>query len=231
MVCERPVASRNDEKTGADMNWLVGSLLAIGIASAGTAANAEVTSDATPAVPKSAFISEFDNTLAPLQFVKFCMNYGAECNADADQQPLPAGDRAMDMLRAVNASVNEAISPMQKSTNPLVAHWSVAPEAGDCNDYAVTKRHRLIEMGWPKSALRLAVVLTDGGQGHLVLVVRLSDGDMVLDNLSSAVRPWNAAGYEWISMQSSGNPRFWVAIGERGQRLQANRLASLRAPQ
>lgn len=212
------------------MNWTIKSLLAIGIVAVGTAAKAEATSDTSAAAPKNAFIREFDNTLAPLQFVKFCMNYGAECNADADHLPLPAADRAMETLREVNASVNDAISPVRKSTDALVARWTVAPSAGDCNDYAVTKRHRLIEMGWPKSALRLAVVLTNGRQGHLVLVVRLSDGDVVLDNLTPAVRPWNAAGYEWISMQSSGNPRFWVAIGDHGQRLQANRQASLRAP-
>jgi predicted transglutaminase-like cysteine proteinase len=46
-------------------------------------------------------------------------------------------------------------------------------------------------MGWPQSVLRLAAVLTNGGHGHLVLVVRLPDGDVVLDNLSRN-RPWNA---------------------------------------
>jgi predicted transglutaminase-like cysteine proteinase len=213
------------------MSLLLKSLLAIGIASATTVAKADTTSDTAPTAIKSSFIGEFDNAIAPLQFVKFCMNYGAECSTDNDQLPLPTGDQAMATLRAVNASVNDAISPMRKSTDALLAHWTVAPSAGDCNDYAVTKRHRLIEMGWPKSALRLAVVLVDGGQGHLVLVVRLNDGDVVLDNLSSSVRPWTAPAYEWISMQSSSNPRFWVAIGERGKRLQANRLASLHAPE
>jgi predicted transglutaminase-like cysteine proteinase len=85
-------------------------------------------------------------------------------------------------------------------------------------------------MGWPKSALRLAVVLTEGGQGHLVLVARMSDGDVVLDNLSSSVRPWSTVGYQWISMQSGSNPRFWVAIGEHGAHLRASRLTSVRTP-
>lgn len=204
-------------------------MLATAIAFAGSAAKADA--DASTDVSRTnraAFIEEFDNTLAPLQFVKFCMNYRIECDAEAGAQALPPADRAMEMLREVNTSVNEAISPLRKSTDPMAAHWKVSPAAGDCNDYAVTKRHQLIARGWPQSALRLAVVLTDGGRGHLVLVVRLPDGDVVLDNLARNVRPWNSLGYTWISMQSSANPRFWVAVGSHGQRLRATRLASVR---
>lgn len=207
------------------MKPLFTSLLAAIAVLAGAAAKADATGDVSHPAP-GAFIQEFDNTLAPLQFVKFCINYSVECEAPSGQHALPTADRAKDELRQVNTSVNEAISPMHKPTNPLEAHWTVWPSAGDCNDYAVTKRHQLIAMGWPQEALRLAVVITDGGIGHLVLVVRLADGDVVLDNLSAAVRPWNAVGYEWISMQSSSNPRFWVAIGHHGQNLQAKRLAS-----
>ncbi|QDF36206.1 transglutaminase-like cysteine peptidase [Bradyrhizobium symbiodeficiens] len=210
------------------MSWIIKSMVAIGIASTGAAAKAEMLNDGSLNQANSAFIREYDNALAPLQFVKFCMNYDTECAGDAADRTLPSDDRAMSMLHEVNSSVNASITPMQKSTNPMVARWSVSPSAGDCNDYAVTKRHRLIEMGWPRSALRLAVVLTNGGQGHLVLVARLADGDFVLDNLSASVRRWNAADYEWISMQSGGNPRFWVAIGEHGERLRTTRLAMLR---
>ncbi|MCP3373896.1 transglutaminase-like cysteine peptidase [Bradyrhizobium cajani] len=210
------------------MSWIIKSLVAIGIASTGAAAKADTLNEGSHNQAKSAFIREYDNALAPLQFVKFCMNYDTECAADTAERSLPSGERAMSMLREVNSSVNASITPTQKSTHPMVARWTVAPAAGDCNDYAVTKRHQLIEMGWPKSSLRLAVVLTNGGQGHLVLVARLADGDFVLDNLSASVRPWNAAEYEWISMQSGGNPRFWVAIGEHGERLRATRLAMLR---
>ena len=50
--------------------------------------------------------------------------------------------------------------------------WTIAPHEGDCNDYAVTKRHQLLEKGLPSSALRLSVTKTVTlGVGHLVLVV------------------------------------------------------------
>lgn len=204
------------------MNRILASLLATAIAGAGVA-KADVASDASK-VSRAAFIEEFDNTLAPLQFVKFCMNYSAECDAGAAERMLPQPEQTMQMLKDVNESVNSAISPVRKSTEPLLARWTIAPSAGDCNDYAVTKRHQLIAKGWPQSALRLAVAITESGQGHLVLVVRLPDGDVVLDNLSPKIQAWNLANYEWVSMQSGENPRFWSAIGSRGQRQRAARL-------
>jgi len=200
-------------------------LAATFIACAGNTAQAE--SDAAQRPLGAAFIEEFDNTLAPMNFVKFCIKNDAECGADVGERTLPSGDAAMAMLRQVNVSVNEAISPMRKPTDPVTANWTVSPSAGDCNDYAVTKRHQLIAMGWPQTALRLAVVRIDGGQGHLVLVARLPDGDVVLDNLSSTVRPWKSLGYDWISMQSGTNPRFWVSIGDHGRRLREKRFAML----
>lgn len=204
------------------MNRILGSLLVTAIAGAGVA-KADVLSDASK-VSRTAFIEEFDNTLAPLQFVKFCMNYGTECEAGAAERMLPPPEQAMQMLKEVNDQVNEAIAPVRKSTEPLVARWTISPFAGDCNDYAVTKRHQLIAKGWPQSTLRLAVAITDSGQGHLVLVVRLPDGDVVLDNLSPKIQAWNLASYDWVSMQSGENPKFWMAIGSRGQRQRAARL-------
>ncbi|MHC2231960.1 transglutaminase-like cysteine peptidase [Bradyrhizobium diazoefficiens] len=123
------------------MSWIIKSLVAIGVATAGAAAKADTLNDGSQNQAKRAFISEYDNALAPLQFVKFCMNYDAECAADTAERTLPSGERAMSMLREVNSSVNASITPMQKSTNPMVARWTLAPSAGDCNDYAVTKRH------------------------------------------------------------------------------------------
>src|SRR5260370_29337 len=115
------------------MKVLISSLLATGIVFGAAAAKADATND-IQAAPKNAFIEEFDNTLAPLQYVKFCMNYSAECEARSDQQSLPSADRAMELLREINTSVNEAISPVQKPTDPMSAHWTLSPAAGDCND-------------------------------------------------------------------------------------------------
>jgi predicted transglutaminase-like cysteine proteinase len=54
------------------------------------------------------------------------------------------------------------------------------PSSGDCNDYAVTRRHDLIARGWPARSLLLAEVITSWGEHHLVVVVahqRCGSGD------------------------------------------------------
>src|SRR4051812_44363167 len=116
-------------------------------------------------------VAEARNVLAPLQFVKFCMNYPTECETRAGELNL-ARDEALAVLDEVNARINRSIEPTPKSNLPLVARWTVGPAAGDCNDYAVTKRHELLAKGWPSSALRLALVFAPTG-GHLVLVARV----------------------------------------------------------
>lgn len=167
--------------------------------------------------PSASFLKEAQNVLAPLAFVKFCMNSPAECEASSSEARLPARDAAFSMLTEVNATVNRSIQPLAKPTDPLRSHWAISPTSGDCNDYAVTKRHMLIASGWPASALRLAVVYAPAG-GHLVLVARLQDGDYILDNLASDVRRWGGVDYQWVSMESGENPRFWVSIAKQDRR-------------
>jgi predicted transglutaminase-like cysteine proteinase len=83
---------------------------------------------------------------------------------------------------------------------------------GDCNDYAVTKRHQLLENGLPSKALRLAVVKTASGVGHLVLVVVTTKGDIVLDDLTEVIRPWQSTDYHWLKIQSATDSKFWYEI-------------------
>jgi len=90
--------------------------------------------------------------------------------------------------------------------------WTIAPDRGDCNDYAVTKRHELLRHGFPSSALRLSVTKTAAGIGHLVLVVVTTKGDLVMDSLADAIQPWQTTNYQWLKIQSARNPHYWVAI-------------------
>jgi predicted transglutaminase-like cysteine proteinase len=88
----------------------------------------------------------------------------------------------------------------------------IAPEMGDCNDYAVTKRHELIGNGLPSRALRLSVVKTASGIGHLVLVVATTRGDIVMDTLVEAIRPWQSTDYRWLKIQSATDPKSWYEM-------------------
>jgi predicted transglutaminase-like cysteine proteinase len=110
----------------------------------------------------------------------------------------------------VNHTINMSIIPASKSYGSNLADgWTIAPNIGDCNDYAVTKRHELLESGLPSRALRLAVVKTASGIGHLVLVVATTRGDLVMDNLTEAIRPWQSTSYQWLKIQSVTDAKFW----------------------
>jgi predicted transglutaminase-like cysteine proteinase len=76
----------------------------------------------------------------------------------------------------------------------------------------MTKRQRLINSGWPSSALPVAIVRTFVGEQHLVLVARTSQGDFVLDNLTSGISPWRSASYSWEKIQSTTDALAWRAM-------------------
>jgi predicted transglutaminase-like cysteine proteinase len=109
-------------------------------------------------------------------------------------------------LVTVNAAVNGAIRPER---NP---RWRVAPAAGDCKDFALTKKSRLMSLGWPSGALLIATAYTRSGAEHAVLIVRTDQGDVVLDNLVKRLRPWSSAMYRWISIQSPAEVWSWVQV-------------------
>ena len=159
-------------------------------------------------------ISEGGPTLAPFQHVRFCIRYPSECKADAEgRSRVDLDPNTFDLLVRVNREVNVAIAPTNKSYDTNLSDgWTIAPGAGDCNDYAVTKRHELVQNGIPPRALRLSVVRTSSGIGHLVLVVATSKGDLVLDNLTETIRNWESTNYAWIKIQSTRDARFWSEV-------------------
>ena len=144
-------------------------------------------------------------TLAPFQHVRFCLRYPSDCKSNpAENDRIDLSAETSELLNRVNHSVNLSIAPMLKSYGSnLDDGWTIAPGAGDCNDYAVTKRHELLESGLPSKALRLSVVKTASGIGHLVLVVATTKGDLVMDNLTEASRPWQNTDYHWVKIQSA----------------------------
>ncbi len=166
--------------------------------------------DSIPSAP----IIEASPTLAPFQHVRFCLRYPSDCKSDATESgriELTADN--LELLNGVNHSVNTSIAPMSKDYGAnLQDGWTIAPTSGDCNDYAVTKRHELLQSGLPARALRLSVVKTASGIGHLVLVVATTKGDLVLDNLTETIRPWQNTDYHWLKIQSTTDARFWHEV-------------------
>lgn len=141
---------------------------------------------------------------APLGYQILCLTSPAECRGGG-ASVVPATETMLSTLKAVNSSVNRSIRPRNDGA---VDVWTVRPAAGDCEDYALTKRRALIEAGFPPSALRLAYVKTRSGEGHAILMVETSGGRLVLDNLNSAIRPLSQTSYRVISM-AGADPRIW----------------------
>ena len=112
-------------------------------------------------------------------------------------------------LEHVNAIINRNVNyrtDMELYHKP--EFWTIAETQGDCEDYALAKRKKLLELGWPIEAIKLAIVLTPQNEGHAVLTVDTSKGTYVLDNRFGFVMPWKETHYTWISRQ---NGKSWVS--------------------
>jgi predicted transglutaminase-like cysteine proteinase len=197
--------------------WLV-AIAATGIVAGSQSADAGFVGMTRALGPMVKRISFSNYTLPPMAYTQFCMRYADQCKP---QQTLFRGgpvhlttERYED-LTAVNATVNASIVPERNTEGLAGEKWLIGPSRGDCNDYAVTKRSELLARGWPVRALLLSEVVTAWGEHHLVLVVRTSAGDLVLDNMTAQIRPWSRAGYQWVRIQTPKNPNYWASLGSR----------------
>jgi predicted transglutaminase-like cysteine proteinase len=120
-------------------------------------------------------------------------------------------------LQRVNSRVNRSIRRSEDyQTYGRADYWAAGSDnvkRGDCEDYVLAKRRALIEAGTPGQALSIAIVRTRQGEMHAVLLVATVEGEMVLDNLSPWVLPWNEAPYQWLDRQAPGAPTQWVRVG------------------
>jgi predicted transglutaminase-like cysteine proteinase len=159
--------------------------------------------------------------------VQFCGDNPADCKVDT----LPArvaklDTRAWRELARINREVNDAVEPMSDLEHwGTLEKWSYPTDGkGDCEDYVLEKRKRLMEAGWPRQSLLITVVRDKKGDGHAVLTVRTDRGDFVLDNQEARVKGWTDTGYTFVKRQSAEHPNKWVSLGGRGDSiLTANR--------
>src|SRR4051812_22653390 len=93
--------------------------------------------------------------LPPLGYQLLCLKHPEKCQTGRPAK-LEATTAVMATLRKVNLHVNSTIRPRAESGGSDV--WSENVSVGDCEDYALTKRSRLISLGLPPGALRMAYV-------------------------------------------------------------------------
>jgi predicted transglutaminase-like cysteine proteinase len=165
-------------------------------------AYAQISGDATP----------------PIGWVQFCSE--RENRRDCELPQLKSANAELDERRwrellAINAKVNRDIEPVTD-----MDHWGVAEKwsyptdgKGDCEDYVLEKRKRLMDAGWPRQSLLITVVRDKKGDGHAVLTVKTDRGDFVLDNQEQKVKLWTDTGYKFIKRQSQESVMRWVGLG------------------
>lgn len=121
-------------------------------------------------------------------------------------------------LRAVNRAINRAIRPVTDRTLYGVEEFWQRPllvtgrgAQGDCEDYALEKRARLLALGWSPDMLAMAVAVAPRIGLHATLIVQTDQGDFVLDNLSSEPRRLGDLDYLWISRQVGPSLNVWAS--------------------
>ncbi|MBB3388686.1 putative transglutaminase-like cysteine proteinase [Rhizobium sp. BK275] len=168
---------------------------------------------AIPAPSKNASMVTGSATSQPIGHYDFCQTHRAECGANRNSGPLAMTGGKWATVRAVNATVNRTITPMtDKEIYGKDEVWAYPTTAGDCEDFALLKRRILIQRGFSPADLLMTVVRKPDGEGHAVLTLRTAEGDFVLDNLATDVKPWFSTPYTFIKRQSSFNAGRWVTI-------------------
>ena len=185
-----------------------------------------------------AFMPLGDVADAPSGFVEMCARDAVLCMAGlgrwgqpikhnpaveaqpvaAAQIPTAAGADEFAFVKTINTQVNRAIRPMADyMTSGSNEVWSRPGRGdylvGDCEDYAIEKRMRLIEAGIAPEKLFFSAAYVKGYGMHIVLVARLQAGDVVLDSLSPHVLAWSKVHYNWLRVQSTKDPLVWLRFG------------------
>ncbi|WP_416408622.1 transglutaminase-like cysteine peptidase [Agrobacterium rosae] len=149
---------------------------------------------------------------APEGFSSACQRYGWLCSAKAGVKM--SDSDALALVTRVNRQVNAAIRPAEDSVvYGRSNYWTLPKDGrGDCEDYAMAKTKALLDAGFPASKMAMSVVLDRGGNNHAVLMVRLSDGDYILDNMTSSIKSWDRTGYTFLARQNFSNKAAWEVI-------------------
>jgi predicted transglutaminase-like cysteine proteinase len=158
--------------------------------------------------PPSRYISASRHTLAPFAYIRFCVKNSSDCELGQGPALISLDGQKRRELSEINRSVNQAILPVNDQSGD--DEWTADVSSGDCEDFALTKRRHLIAAGWPSRSIRIAVTRTRAGEGHAVLVIRTSEGDLVLDNRTNMIRNWADTDLTLEKIQSDVNPKLWL---------------------
>lgn len=160
------------------------------------------------------YMSGGDRTTQPIGHYELCQQLPTECaQRSARAAPVELTRTLWKEVVSINNDVNEQIAPRtDQEMWGKEEVWSYPRGQGDCEDYVLEKRRRLMDLGVPAGNLLITVVRQRNGAGHAVLTMRTSLGDFVLDNLEGKVLDWTKTDYTYLKRQSERNSGVWVAV-------------------
>jgi predicted transglutaminase-like cysteine proteinase len=132
-----------------------------------------------------------------------------------DKDQVEETQELMKLLDQTNKKFNKFKYKTDKDLHNTEDYWTAQIEkfnAGDCDDYALSKRKSLMLAGVPYQCLFPTVCLA-GGEGHLVLVIRTNKNDYVLDNIEKKVIPVTNVDYKWVFRLDPLKNK-WVKLGK-----------------
>jgi predicted transglutaminase-like cysteine proteinase len=174
-------------------------------------------SSTATADPRPLFVSVGDSSRAPIGWIEFCSDNPAECNtAPSAPRDVVLTTKAWKDLVRVNKWVNDRIRPITDMDQwGVVEKWSYPDTGrGDCEDYVLLKRRKLIQAGWPREALLITVVRERNGDGHAVLTVKTDKGEFILDNQYPDILLWSDTSYRFVKRQSQHDQNVWISLGD-----------------
>jgi predicted transglutaminase-like cysteine proteinase len=154
-------------------------------------------------------------TNPPVGYLDFCQSFPGECRSNGEDAAVRLTEATWQNLNEINVAVNHAVVPATDLDHYGSEElWTLPGGYGDCEDYVLLKRKRLVEGGWPTGSLLVTVVFDEVGDGHAVLLARTDRGDFVLDNKTDAIRAWYDTAYRFVKRQSVHDPNRWVSVGD-----------------
>ncbi len=139
----------------------------------------------------------------PEKYAEFCASNEAACELFGTRV-LKLSESVYSKLERVNDSVNEEVTFVSDwEAEGVDDVWTYPRDCrGDCEDFALEKRRRLVEDGIPSAALALAIAFHEVKLfPHAVLLVETFEGTWLLDNLYAGILCWDAAPYIYTNRE------------------------------
>jgi len=143
-------------------------------------------------------VTEIRETFAP--YASFCERHPSACDMSGPRL-IVLNTVTMRLLMTANAEVNQAVDCTMNDYElfGFEEYWALPSEGlGDCEDIALFKRERLVELGLPRGALTIAIVRhRENMAPHAVLLAETTAGTYLLNMFTDDVVLWHEAPYNF----------------------------------